>query len=47
MRHVIVRLVCLMVVAIGLAGCDTCGHALKFNTPSLPKTCGANVDDGR
>jgi len=31
--------------ALALAGCDKCGDPVKFNAPSLPKTCyGVNQD---
>ncbi len=29
----------LMLACLALAGCDKCGDPIKFNTPSLPKSC--------
>jgi hypothetical protein len=40
----ILRLACLILVATSVAGCDKCGNRVKFNTPSMPNTCGANAD---
>jgi hypothetical protein len=32
-------------VLASLAGCDKCGDPVKFNVPSVPKTCyGVNQD---
>jgi hypothetical protein len=28
-----------MLASLALAGCDKCGDPIKFNMPSLPKTC--------
>ena len=35
------RLACaaLALASLALAGCDKCGDPVKFNTPSLPKSC--------
>jgi hypothetical protein len=30
---------CLALTSLALAGCDKCGDPVKFNTPSLPKSC--------
>lgn len=46
-RNVGSRLVCVLLAAVVLAGCDKCGNAVKFNAPSLPKTCGDNTDPSR
>jgi hypothetical protein len=32
-------LVGLALASLALAGCDKCGDPVKFNVPSLPKTC--------
>jgi hypothetical protein len=29
----------LALASLALAGCDKCGDPVKFNMPSLPKTC--------
>lgn len=29
----------LVLASLALAGCDKCGDPVKFNTPSLPKSC--------
>ncbi|WP_146030164.1 hypothetical protein [Methylocella silvestris] len=29
----------LLLASLALAGCDRCGDPIKFNTPSLPKSC--------
>jgi len=35
------RLACaaLALASLALAGCDKCGDPVKFNMPSLPKSC--------
>ena len=51
MRHppmrTILRLACLLIVTVGIAGCDKGGTPVKFNTPSVPNACGANADESR
>jgi hypothetical protein len=47
MRRTILRLTCLLVIAVGAAACDKCGTPVKFNAPSLPHACGANADESR
>jgi hypothetical protein len=47
MPKTILRLACLLAIALGAAGCDKCGTPVKFNTPSVPNACGANADDSR
>ena len=42
-----IRLIGLLLAATLLAGCDKCGNTVKFNAPSLPKTCGDNTDPAR
>ena len=32
----------LVIAALALAGCDTCGNFEKLNLPSIPKSCQAN-----
>jgi hypothetical protein len=34
-----VGLAALALASLALAGCDKCGDPVKFNTPSLPKSC--------
>jgi hypothetical protein len=29
----------LLLACLTLAGCDKCGNPVKFNAPSLPKSC--------
>ncbi len=29
----------LILASLALAGCDKCGDPIKFNAPSLPKSC--------
>lgn len=38
-------LACLALASLALAGCDKCGDPIKFNTPSIPKSCyGVSTD---
>ncbi len=40
-----VALAGLVLASLALAGCDKCGDPVKFNVPSVPKTCyGVNQD---
>jgi hypothetical protein len=32
-------LAALLLASLALAGCDKCGDPVKFNVPSLPKSC--------
>ncbi len=47
MNQTILRLACLLIVALGTAGCDKCGTPVKFNAPSVPNACVANADESR
>jgi hypothetical protein len=43
------KLLCLaglIIAALALAGCDTCGNFEKLNLPSIPKSCHANSVPG-
>ena len=42
-KSALIRLAGLLLAATVLAGCDKCGNGVKFNAPSLPKTCGDNT----
>ena len=39
MRRVVFALASLAVSCLFAAGCDKCGDPVKFNVPSLPRTC--------
>lgn len=47
LRIVPLRIVAAILVGFLLAGCDKCGHRVKFNAPSLPDACGENSDPAR
>ena len=46
-RRMHLRIVAAVLVGFLLAGCDKCGHRVKFNAPSLPDSCGENADPAR
>lgn len=43
----ILRLLALVVLAGAVAGCDKCGHPVKFNVPTIQKACDGDAGSGR
>ena len=37
----------LLVLLLGIAGCDKCGNRAILNAPSLPNSCGAEAGPAR
>ncbi len=46
-RTASLRVVCLALLGLALAGCDKCGNRIKLNAPMLPTVCGDNADPAR
>ncbi len=47
LRQTRLRLVPLLLLSLGIAGCDKCGNRVSLNAPSLPNSCGAQVEPAR
>lgn len=41
------RLLAMLALASAFAGCDKCGHPVKFNAPTIQKACDGDAGSGR